>query len=73
MTAPHAGVRPDGQARAPRVLAEPQVLGEALAIVVLDEGRVVGQGTHEELLENCEVYRQIAQSQLSEDELKGGR
>ena len=42
-------------------------------IVVLDEGRVVGQGTHEELLENCEVYRQIAQSQLSEDELKGGR
>lgn len=42
-------------------------------IVVLDEGRVVGQGTHEELLENCEVYRQIAQSQLSEDELEGGR
>ncbi|MBW3095399.1 ABC transporter ATP-binding protein [Bifidobacterium sp. 64T4] len=42
-------------------------------IVVLDEGRVVGQGTHEELLENCDVYRQIAQSQLSEDELKGGR
>ena len=42
-------------------------------IVVLDEGRVVGQGTHEELLESCEVYRQIAQSQLSEDELKGGR
>ena len=39
-------------------------------IVVLDEGRVVGQGTHEELLDNCDVYRQIAQSQLSEDELK---
>ena len=42
-------------------------------IVVLDDGKVVGQGTHEELLDNCEVYRQIAQSQLSEDELKGGR
>ena len=42
-------------------------------IVVLDDGKVVGQGTHEELLDNCDVYRQIAQSQLSEDELKGGR
>ena len=39
-------------------------------IVVLDQGKVVGQGTHEELLDNCAVYRQIAQSQLSEDELK---
>ena len=39
-------------------------------IVVLDQGKVVGQGTHEELLDNCDVYRQIAQSQLSEDELK---
>lgn len=38
-------------------------------IVVLDDGKVVGQGTHRELLETCEVYRQIAQSQLSEDEL----
>lgn len=38
-------------------------------IVVLDEGKVVGQGTHRELLENCEVYRQIAESQLSESEL----
>ncbi|MDX5150101.1 ABC transporter ATP-binding protein [Bifidobacterium breve] len=38
-------------------------------IVVLDEGKVVGQGTHKELLENCEVYRQIAESQLSESEL----
>ena len=42
-------------------------------IVVLDDGKVVGQGTHEELLDNCDVYRQIAQSQLSENELKGGR
>ena len=39
-------------------------------IIVLDQGKVVGQGTHEELLDNCDVYRQIAQSQLSEDELK---
>ena len=39
-------------------------------IIVLDDGKVVGQGTHEELLDTCEVYRQIAESQLSEDELK---
>ena len=38
-------------------------------ILVLDEGKVVGQGTHKELLENCEVYKQIALSQLSESEL----
>ena len=40
-------------------------------ILVLDEGKVVGQGTHKELLENCEVYKQIALSQLSESELAG--
>lgn len=39
-------------------------------IIVLDDGKAVGQGTHEELLDTCEVYRQIAESQLSEDELK---
>ncbi len=38
-------------------------------ILVLDEGRVVGMGTHGELLENCEVYQQIALSQLSKEEL----
>ena len=38
-------------------------------IIVLDEGRVVGMGTHRELLHTCEVYRQIALSQLSEEEL----
>ena len=38
-------------------------------IVVLDDGKVVGQGTHKELLDNCEVYRQIAESQLSQSEL----
>ena len=39
-------------------------------IIVLDEGRVAGKGTHKELLQNCEVYRQIAMSQLSEEELR---
>lgn len=38
-------------------------------IIVLDEGVVVGKGTHKELLKNCEVYKQIALSQLSEKEL----
>ena len=42
-------------------------------IIVLDEGRIVGMGNHEELLENCETYQEIAKSQLSEKELKGGR
>lgn len=41
-------------------------------IVVLDDGRIVGQGTHEELMETCEEYREIAMSQLSEAELNGG-
>ena len=44
---------------------------EAEQIIVLEEGRIVGKGTHEELMENCETYRQIALSQLSEEELKG--
>ena len=39
-------------------------------ILVLDEGRIVGKGTHKELLRNCEVYRQIAASQLSKEELE---
>lgn len=38
-------------------------------IIVLDEGKIVGEGTHKELLKNCEVYKQIALSQLSEEEL----
>ena len=41
-------------------------------ILVLDDGKIAGAGTHEELLKNCEVYQQIAASQLSEEELKGG-
>ena len=40
-------------------------------IIVLEEGKVVGIGTHEELMENNETYKQIALSQLSEDELNG--
>ena len=42
---------------------------DADRIVVLDDGQVVGQGTHRELLATCEVYRQIAESQLTESEL----
>ncbi len=38
-------------------------------IIVMDNGRIVGIGTHKELLNNCEVYREIAKSQLSEEEL----
>ena len=42
---------------------------DADRVVVLDEGRVVGAGTHEELLETCSVYRQIAASQLADEDL----
>ena len=42
-------------------------------IIVLDEGKIAGMGTHKELLENCEVYKQIALSQLSKEELENGR
>ena len=38
-------------------------------IIVLDDGKCVGMGTHKELMKNCEVYKQIALSQLSEEEL----
>lgn len=43
---------------------------DADQIIVLDEGKMVGKGKHEDLLRDCEVYRQIAYSQLSEEELK---
>jgi ATP-binding cassette subfamily B protein len=35
----------------------------------MDEGRMVGKGTHKELLNSCDIYREIAMSQLSEEEL----
>lgn len=40
-------------------------------ILVLEDGKIVGKGTHRELLENCSAYQEIARSQLSESELKG--
>jgi len=42
---------------------------DADQIIVLDEGKIVGKGTHKELLRNCAVYKEIAMSQLSEEEL----
>ena len=45
---------------------------DADQIIVLDDGKIAGIGTHEELLETSPVYREIAMSQLSEEELKGG-
>ncbi len=42
---------------------------DADQIIVLDEGKIVGKGTHKELLRECTVYREIAMSQLSEEEL----
>lgn len=43
---------------------------EAGQIIVLEQGRIVGKGTHYELLKNCKVYFEIAKSQLSDEELK---
>ncbi len=42
---------------------------KAEKIIVLDEGKIVGEGTHRQLINNCQVYRQIALSQLSKEEL----
>ena len=41
-------------------------------ILVLDRGEIAGLGTHDELMVSCPVYREIAMSQLSEEELKKG-
>ena len=41
-------------------------------IIVLDEGKIVGIGTHKELMNSCEEYQEIASSQLSKAELEGG-
>lgn len=46
---------------------------DADQIIVLDEGKIVGKGTHKQLLDNCEVYKEIASSQLSKEELENGR
>lgn len=46
---------------------------DADRIIVLDEGRMAGSGTHDELMESCRVYKEIALSQLSEEELERGR
>ena len=46
---------------------------DADQILVLDEGRLAGKGTHDELMETCDIYREIALSQLSEEELERGR
>ena len=43
---------------------------DAEQIIVLDEGKMVGKGTHKELMQSCPTYREIASSQLSEEELK---
>ncbi len=42
---------------------------DADQIIVLDDGKVAGKGTHEELMRDCETYQQIAYSQLSKEEL----
>lgn len=46
---------------------------DADQILVIDDGHVVGHGKHSELLKTCKVYREIAESQLSEEELKNAR
>ena len=39
-------------------------------IIVLEDGQIAGMGAHKELMEHCEIYQEIAKSQLSEKELK---
>ena len=46
-------------------------LGNVTKIIVMDKGSIVGQGNHEELLKTCETYREIAESQMSKEELYG--
>ena len=46
---------------------------DADCIIVLDDGHMAGMGRHDELMKNCDVYRQIAYSQLSKEELENGR
>ena len=61
------------EARGSTLLIVAQRVGTIISaeqIIVLENGEIVGRGTHRELLRNCEVYREIARSQLSEDELE---
>ena len=61
------------EARGSTLLIVAQRVGTILSanqIIVLEDGEIVGRGTHRELLRTCEVYREIARSQLSEDELE---
>ena len=61
------------EARESTLLIVAQRVGTILSadqIIVLEDGEIVGRGTHRELLRTCEVYREIARSQLSEDELE---
>ena len=61
----------DKTADAVRIIVAQRVgtILNAEQIIVLDEGRIVGKGTHRELMKSCDVYREIALSQLSETEL----
>ena len=59
------------QSRATKLIVAQRIgtIMDADLIIVLSDGKVVGQGTHRELLDNCEIYREIALSQLSREEL----
>ncbi|MEG0901781.1 MAG: ABC transporter ATP-binding protein, partial [Clostridia bacterium] len=50
-----------------------ETIRHAEQILVLDDGEMVGKGTHAQLMRDCEVYRQIALSQLSKEELDNGK
>jgi ATP-binding cassette subfamily B protein len=61
------------EARGSTLLIVAQRVGTILSadqIIVLENGEIVGRGTHRELLRTCEIYREIARSQLSEEELE---
>lgn len=59
----------DGNSTLLLVTQRVSTIRNAEQIIVLDEGKIVGKGTHNELMENCETYREIALSQLSVEEL----
>lgn len=62
--------RETGEATSMIVAQRIGTIREADLIVVLDEGKIAGMGTHKELMNSCEVYREIAYSQLSKEELE---